>query len=279
MKKSLIIALVLLVLVVAAGAVYLLFFQNKNKPEEINISSSLDFDDLADQGWLDLLPMDETQANLTSNPDYLFEGSLRMAAGSDLRGANAKTGIYAGSILHIRMRAGADGPCFQVSIFTPLSPAGEKNLRMGGCPYSALDVAVMINQPEETQSAIAPFTGIVIVPPGEWFDVIFWYNMEGDRVYYFAGNDTDPNQLLYGAVSLPEDWQPTSWVVGFGGFFGGQEMTPEAYVDVDFIRYAYGQVTDYLYYNLPGYLANQESVDIFMLEKPVSLDTLDFEQH
>lgn len=277
MKKSLMIAvIVLLVLIAAAGAVYLIFFQN-NKPEELSISSSLDFDDAADEAWLDLLPLEENGENLTPDAGYLFEGSLRTGPETGLGGANVKMGLQPGALVHVRIRASGAGPCFPVELF---SPNGDgTTLRVSGCTFNTLGANLLLNQPDKTLGAPMPFKGMVTISPDEWLDIVFWYNTEGDAVFYFAGMDSDPNQFAYGAVSLPEEWQPNFWVVYFGGFYGGEEATSAMHIDADFVRFAYGPVTNYLYYNLPGYLTYQESVDAFMLEEPVLANTLDLEQH
>jgi hypothetical protein len=281
MKKLPFAALILvLVLALAAESLYILFI---NKPVALKpiggtetpaitpgtpipmnftVANRFEFDNFYDQDLLTLFAIDQQPSPLSPDAAFLKDGVLHMDKNNALGEARPVMKVHPGSIVHVRLRTGENGPCFFAMLSNPLGSGIFQNLRVTGCPGHELGMDATKNQLGSSPlQASIPSYGMASVSADQWIDVIFWLNDKGDSVFYFAGDPTDVNHLFYGSVGLPSDWQTTNWEFSFGGYFHEEKASPETYVEVDFVRYSYGNITDYLTNNLPGYLANQTDVD------------------
>ena len=136
MKKKVILAATgVLVIVLLAGAIFML--SRRNKPEPPTYDLELTFEVVDDQKWMDLLPITEVQSNLTADTAYIVDGALRMGAGTNLSGVNLKAALAPGRLAHVHMRLSPDGPCAHANIFIP-QENGERTINLSGCPYGSV---------------------------------------------------------------------------------------------------------------------------------------------
>ncbi len=242
-------------------------------PAEISLSLDLSFDQVEDQNWFDLLPGGSDDPAITSSTNFIRDNALVFEPATGLGGVNAKMQLEPGSFFHIRMKANTDKICVNTGIFTPVE-GGEKRLSLGACPYDVFSVQAILNSPTTPRFDPIQGNGLVLLEPGQWIDLIFWQNNTGDKIYYFAANPQDSNKFLYGGIELPKDWQTDFWVVYFGA---GSDLENQS-MSVDFLRYGYGQVIDYLYYQSPAYLTHKVEVDDYFQSATLPLITFDEEQ-
>lgn len=259
------------------GLIMAVFFMRSLKTSESSvIYLELNFEEVDDQQALSLLPITENQSNLEPDVNFLMDGALRLGGKSDLGAVSFKHDASPGRITHVRMRMAEEGPCSYFELFSPHGKT-DFSIRLSGCPRDDMQTLAMIswNNGKTVEVNLKSYGGLEL-NPNEWFDLVFWLHPDGDKIIYVGGYETNPEQFLYGAISLPPDWQSYRWGISLGGFFGGidAENLAACYTDVDFARLSDGDLLNYLDDYFPVYQNHQDVLNEFLNSDFSLLETI-----
>ncbi|MCB2214365.1 hypothetical protein KQH50_03100 [bacterium] len=270
MEKRSRIWLFVILFVVIIGAVGLLFVLkvwpfNSSAPDPAKTRLELSFDSPDDLDWITFAPEDEA----ADIENVIQDGVLHLAGGGSIFAVNNRYELESGYLIHYRLRTSEDGPCFGTGL--EFAPNGEqtKSIGVDGCGNNALNVGAAFNKDNDgdTIGSSLPLRGTVPLLADQWVDIVFWISDAGDEIRYVFGHTSGQQQVAYGGVTLPEDWQSERWRNGLVIYFDTAEGEIEqVYVDVDSIKVASGSLSSYLYYDFPAYESYQDEIDAFLAQ-------------
>ena len=246
-------------------------------PQPATMLLDLELDDLDDQNWFDFPFEEPGHVDQLPGELVLYDGGIHLGGSSPVDWTNPKSELYVNYILHMRLRTGSSGPCHAVAAYIPLDNGERKVIALSGCPNASYNTyATLDDGMGGGVSAWLETWGTVPVIANEWIDMALWVHPDGDKLFYAIANASDPDHILYGGASLPENWQTGRWRLDVSAYMYEPLGTENQYLDIDFFKIARGDFATYLYYNFPAYLIYEEEIDQYLSETPPMIDESTF---
>ena len=223
----------------------------------------LEFDEPGDADWFD-----KGAEREITNEEIIADSSLRIGDGIPLQFVKLRPGLAPGSLVHFQFRISSDA-CFPIDLrMEKEGDDGESLFRLSGCSMNEMGLNAVRNVPDsESTQGMLSLSNSVLANPDTWTDVIFWLHPDGDKLFYLIGQD---EQLSYGSVTIPEDWQTDTASLMVQSWFDNETQ----HLDINSLRVAEGSLKDYLAENLSAYQPVQSDVDSFLESEPQAFPEL-----
>ena len=223
----------------------------------------LEFDEAGDADWFE-----KGSEGEINNENIIKDSSLRIGDGVPLYFVKLRPSLSPSSLVHLQFRFPAD-VCFPIELHLEKDGAeGERLFRLSACSMNEMGMQAVSNLPENNNTdGQLSLSSTTLAKPDTWFDLIYWLHPDGDKVFYLVG---DTNQLAYGSVYIPEDWQTDTASLMVQSWFD----TATQHLDIGMLRVAEGSLKDYLAENLPAYQSKQANLDAFLEAEPQAFPEL-----
>ena len=250
---------------------------NTPTPEPVDMIVDLELDDIDDLEMFELPYEDFDQQEQPPSEVILYDGVIHLGGNSPIDFVNPKPVLYHNYLVHLRARTGKYGPCFAMGTYFQLEEGRRKVLSLSGCPNNNYTSYAWLDDGKGggTRAWLEAW-GAVPVIADEWVDMVLWLHPDGNKVFFAFSNTSDPIHIIYGGASLPDHWQSSRWKVAINGYMYPKWGTEDQYLDVEFLKFAEGDLGSYLYYNFPAYMIFKEEIDLFLIETPPIIDESKF---
>ncbi len=244
-------------------------------PEPPKIKLDLEFESEDDLNWMNLI---SNQGSPSTSPNSaLSAGTLKLSKENHFFAAGLQYSLEPNHFVHLRVRPSQGQVCYGVGLEYSDTPNQSQSIGLDACTNNAYNAGAVFNLDHFGNSIFAqlPLSGTVLANQDAWNDLILWLPPGSDQLYLLVSDPDDPAFIMYGATSLPEDWQVNRWNVSITAYFDDStDATPQTALDIDFIRIGQGPLVNYLYHSVPAYLENQDELNSFFSQTPAPLPEL-----